>query len=327
MNATTTPPQPMRVADIGRLMSANALVVAIVLISLAFAVVQPAFLSPENLVGIVRQVSMIGIMALAMTFVIMTGGVDLSIGPVLALSGLIAVFALDAGLPLPVVLLAALLVGLLIGLLNGLIISAFDLPPIVVTLAMLSIVRGTALLLGGPEMHSIRGQDGYSFIGTGSILGVPFSVYLFGAAAAVMLFIQRHTAFGWMVAALGDNERAAFLSGHHTRRTKTLLYGLCGLSAALAGIIQSSQVHTGSATYGEFGIELDVIAAVVLGGTSLMGGRGSIARTLLGVLFLGVMNNGMNILDVPIDLQLIAKGVIIAVALAISERRNAQHAR
>ena len=312
---------------IAQLLSSNALAVVIVAIGLVFTLVQPAFLTADNLVGIVRQVSMIGIMALAMTFVIMTGGVDLSIGPVLALSGLVAVFALDAGYPLPVVLVAALGVGLVIGLLNGIVIAALDLPPILVTLAMLSIVRGTALLLGGPDMHSIRGQPAYSFIGTGNILGIPFSVYLFAGLAALMLIIQKHTTFGLMVAALGDNERAAFLSGHSTRRTKATLYALSGLCAALAGVIQSSQVHTGSATYGEFGIELDVIAAVVLGGTSLMGGQGSVARTLLGVMFLGVMNNGMNILDVPIDVQLIAKGVIIALALALSEYRQGHAAR
>jgi ribose/xylose/arabinose/galactoside ABC-type transport system permease subunit len=212
-------------------------------------------------------------------------------------------------------------VSVVIGLLNGTVIAALDLPPILVTLALLSIVRASALLLGGPDMHSIRGQPAYSFIGTGNILGIPFSVYLFAGLAALMLIIQKRTTFGLMVAALGDNGRAAFLSGHSTLRTKATLYALSGLCAALAGVIQSSQVHTGSATYGEFGIELDVIAAVVLGGTSLMGGQGSVARTLLGVMFLGVMNNGMNILDVPIDVQLIAKGVIIAVALALSEYR------
>jgi hypothetical protein len=122
------------------------------------------------------------------------------------------------------------------------------------------------------------------------------------------------------VAAIGDNERAADLSGHRTRVTKTMVYAISGLGAALAGIIQSSQVHTALATYGPFGTELDVIAAVVLGGTSIMGGNGSVARALLGVFFLGVLNNGMNILDVPIDIQLIAKGVIIVVALAMAAR-------
>lgn len=183
-------------------------------------------------------------------------------------------------------------------------------------------MRGTAPLLGGPEMHSIRAQPGYSFVGSGNLLGIPFSIYLFITVAAVMSFVQKRTPLGLKVAAIGENERAAYLSGHNTRVTKLLLYGLSGLCAALAGIVQSSQVHTGSATYGEFGTELDVIAAVVLGGTSLMGGKASVARTVLGVLFLGVMNNGMNILNVPIDIQLIAKGAIIALALGLSGYRQ-----
>lgn len=307
---------------VGQRLAPHALLLAMLAIAAAFTIAQPAFLTADNLVGIVRQVAIIGIMAVAMTFVIMTGGIDLSVGPVLALSGLIAVFALDAGWPLPVALVAALSVGLVVGVFNGAIIAFLGLPPIIVTLAMLSIVRGTALLLGGPEMHSIRAQPGYSFIGSGNILGIPFSIYLFIAVAGVMSFVQKRTPLGLKVAAIGENERAAYLSGHSTRSTKLLLYGLSGLCAALAGIVQSSQVHTGSATYGEFGIELDVIAAVVLGGTSLMGGKGSVARTVLGVLFLGVMNNGMNILNVPIDVQLIAKGVIIAVALGLSGYRQ-----
>ena len=299
----------------------NAVALAIGVVVIAFSIAQPAFLTPDNLVGIVRQVALIGIMAVAMTFVVMTGGVDLSVGPVLALSGLIAVFSLDAGWPLPLALAAALALGLAIGLLNGAIIALLDLPPIIVTLAMLSIVRGAALLLGGPEMHSIRAQPGYTFIGTGSVLGIPFSVCMFVAVAAVMTVVQQRTPFGLRVAAIGENERAAYLSGHGTRWTKLTLYGLSGLCAALAGVIQASQVHTASATYGEFGTELDVIAAVVLGGTNLMGGKGSVVRTVVGVLFLGVLNNGMNILDVPIDIQLIAKGAIIVLALGFSQSR------
>jgi ribose/xylose/arabinose/galactoside ABC-type transport system permease subunit len=287
-----------------------------------FAWRQPAFLGPENLVGILRQVAIVGIMAASMTFVIMTGGIDLSIGPVLAVSGLVAVLSLDAGAGLPTALSIGLGLGLVIGLVNGSLIAFGGLPPIIVTLAMLSIVRGSALLLGGPELHAVRGQPAFSFIGTGSLAGLPFSVWLFVVVAAVFVFVQRRTPLGLLVAAIGDNERATWLSGHRTRLVTTLIYGLSGLSAALAGLILSSQVHTGSATYGEFGTELDVIAAVVLGGTQLIGGRGSVVRTVVGVLCLGALNNAMNILDVPIDIQLIAKGLVIAVALGLSQQRK-----
>ena len=303
----------------GRKLAPFALAIATGLIVIGFSVAQPAFLNPENLVGFVRQVTLVGIMAIAMTFVIMTGGVDLSVGPVLALSGLVSFFALDAGLPLPIVILSGLAIGIVVGLANGMLIAFLGLPPIVVTLAMLSMVRGVALILGGPELHLIRGQAAYTFIGTGSIFGLPLSVCVFVLAALLLIFIQYRTALGLLVAAIGENERASYLSGHPVRIIKTALYALSGLGAALAGIIQSSQVHTAAATYGEFGTELDVIASVVLGGTSIMGGNGSIGRTLLGVLFLGVINNGMNILNVPLDAQLIAKGVIIILSLALSE--------
>jgi ribose/xylose/arabinose/galactoside ABC-type transport system permease subunit len=143
-------------------------------------------------------------------------------------------------------------------------------------------------------------------------------VLIFAGVVALMYFLQGRTRFGLVVAAVGDNERAAFLSGHHVRLTKVSVYALSGVSAALAGIVQSSQVHTALATYGPFGTELDVIAAVVLGGTSIMGGAGSVLRTVLGVIFLGVLNSGMNILNVPVDMQLIAKGAVIVIALGVS---------
>jgi len=305
---------------IRRQIASNALPIAILAIVLVFTMAQPAFISPDNLIGIVRQAALIGIMATCTTFVIMTGGVDLSVGPVLAASGLVSYYCLEANLPLILVILAGLSVGVLVGLANGAAIAVLQLPPIIVTLAMLSVVRGSALMLGGPEQHLIRDKPEYTFIGAGNLFGLPFSIYVFALVALVMIFIQRRTPLGLLVAAIGDNERAAYLSGHCTRATKTLVYVISGLGAALAGIIQSSQVHTALATYGPFGTELDVIAAIVLGGTSITGGNGSVARTLLGVFFLGVVNDGMNILNVSIDIQLIAKGAIIIVALALAAR-------
>ncbi len=309
---------PWSLAEIVRRLAPHALPLAILLIVIVFALAQPAFLKPDNLIGIVRQVALIGIMATCMTFVIMTGGIDLSVGPVLALAGLVSFYCLEADLPLIVVILAGLSVGVSVGLLNGAIVAFLGLPPIIVTLGMLSIVRGTALIVGGPEQHLIRDEPAYSFIGAGNLFGLPFSIYIFAAVAVLLILVQRRTPLGILVAAIGDNERAAYLSGHRVRLTKITVYAISGAGAALAGIIQSSQVHTALATYGPFGTELDVIAAVVLGGTSIMGGNGSVARTLLGVFFLGIVNNGMNILNVPIDIQLIAKGGIIVVALALA---------
>ena len=313
---------PATVPDVTRHLAANALLIAILVIMIVFALAQPAFLKPDNLIGIVRQVALIGIMATCTTFVIMTGGVDLSVGPVLALAGLASFFCLDADTPLPVVILAGLAVGGLAGTVNGLIIAFFRLPPIIVTLATLSIARGLALIVGGTDQHLIYNKPAYTFIGAGSLFGLPFSIYIFALVSLIMIFIQRRTPLGLLVAAVGDNERAAVLSGHRVRITKTIVYAFSGLGAAIAGIVQSSQVHTALSTYGPFGTELDVIAAVVVGGTSITGGNGSVVRTLLGVFFLGIVNNGMNILNMSIDIQLIAKGAIIVVALGVAARRN-----
>ena len=323
----TRPDGPGRVGP-RRFAAVWALPIALLLVAAVFAVAEPAFLSFANLTGIVHRVATTGIMAVGMTFVIMTGGIDLSVGPVLALSGLLAYMALaTAGLSTGAAVAAGLSAGMLVGALNGIAVAVLGLPPIIVTLGMLSIVRGGALMLGGPELHQISGQPGYTFIGAGFLAGVPFSIWLFAAVALAMIFLQTQTTLGLQISLIGDNERAAFLSGRRVRLIKAIAYVLASLTAAAAGIIESSQVYTASATFGEFGTELDVIAAVVLGGTSLMGGRGSVARTVVGVLFLGVINNGLNIMNVATDVQLIMKGAIIVVALSFSERAAArQHA-
>jgi ribose transport system permease protein len=297
-----------------------ALPLALFAMCAAFAAVKPVFLTPENLLSIVHQVAIVGIMATGMTFVIMTGGIDLSIGPVLALAGVLAADILVA-IPgnIAAAIGGALAVSAAVGLANGMFVARLALPPIVVTLAALSIVRGAALLIGGPELHLIRGPESFLFIGSGLVGGVPFSVYLFAAVIALATFVQYGTTFGLSVLAVGDNDRAARLSGLHSNRVKLLVYVICAICAGIAGIIQASQVHTATATYG-VGIELDVIASAVLGGASLTGGAGSMAMTVVGVLLIGIMNNGLGLLNVPIERQLIAKGVIIVVALGIGAR-------
>jgi ribose/xylose/arabinose/galactoside ABC-type transport system permease subunit len=304
----------------GFALSAYALPLSLLAVAGIFAILNPAFVSVDNIVGIVHRMATVGIMAEGMTFVIMTGGIDLSVGPVLAIAGLVTFFALQYGASVVVAVLGGVGTGAIVGALNGVAIAFFRLPAIIVTLGMLSIVRGSALILGGPILHQLRGGLAYSFIGTGFVLGIPFSIWLFAAVVVAMVLLQTRTTFGLQVAAIGDNERAAFLSGRSVRLVKVVTYVICGSTAALAGVIQSSQVYTASATFGEFGTELDVIAAVVLGGTSLHGGKGSVLQTVVGVLFLGVISSGLNILNVPVDVQLIAKGAIIVAALSFSAR-------
>lgn len=299
-----------------------ALPLALIAICAVFAVVKPVFLTADNLISIVHQVAIIGIIAVGMTFVIMTGGIDLSVGPVLAVAGCFAadILAGTAG-NVPLAIAGGLLAAAVIGGANGALIAFAGLPPIVVTLAALSVVRGAALLIAGPDLHLIRGPESFLFIGSGVIGGVPFSVFLFLAVIVLAAFVQYRTTFGLAVLAVGDNEQAAYLSGHRVGLVKMFAYVVCALGAGLAGIIQASQVHTAAATYG-MGIELDAIAAVVLGGASLMGGTGSVLMTVVGVLLIGVINNGLGLMNVPIETQLIAKGLIIIAALAISYRET-----
>ena len=295
-----------------------ALPLAILVTALVVGAMEPAILTLNSAISVVHRMAIVGIMAVGMTFVIMTAGIDLSVGPTLALSGLISFFSLQAGVPMPLAILAGLLSGACVGAINGFVVAVFQLPAIIVTLGMLSIVRGSALILGGPALHQISDMPAYSFIGTGSVLGMPLSVWIFFAVAGLAIWVQRYTSYGVRVSSLGDNPTAAHLSGIRTRTLIFSTYVICGTCAALAGIIESTQVYTASANFGEFGTELDVISAVILGGASLFGGKAYVYKTVLGVLFLGIVNSGLNILNVPIEAQLIVKGAIIVAALAVA---------
>jgi ribose/xylose/arabinose/galactoside ABC-type transport system permease subunit len=292
-------------------------IVILALGTIIFAALEPAFVSTENLIGILYQISLIGIMAVCSTFVVISGGIDLSIGPVVALAGLMAAFTLEGtGLALAPALLAGIAIGAGVGLLNGVAVARFQLPPIVVTLAMMSIVRGAALLIGGSVLHLIREPAAFLFIGSGRAVGLPIPIFIFVVTAAIMWFIQTRTSFGLSIFAIGENAAAARLCGLPLTRVRTLVYLISGAGAGIAGVILAAQVRTASANYGN-GIELDVIAAIVLGGTSLKGGSGAIYRSVIGALLIGGMNNGLSILNVSTDLQLVAKGVIIVVAIAL----------
>lgn len=296
------------------------LIVILVAITLIFTAIQPAFLSLDNIIGILYQVSLVGTMAVCSTFVILSGGIDLSVGPILAMTGVYVVFSLtDNGQLLIPALLVGLLTGVVCGLLNGLAVSVLRLPAIIVTLATMSIFRGIALLTGGSTLHRVPGPDAFLFIGQGKIAGLPFPIFIFAAVAIIMLFLQTRTRFGLNVFALGENEEAARLCGLPVTRTRLLVYVISGIGAAIGGIMLTSQVSTGWSTYGS-GIELDVIAAIVLGGTSLAGGSGSVHRTVIGALLIGAMNNGMSMLNVRLEEQLIAKGLIIILAIVFNDK-------
>ena len=261
-----------------------------------------------------------------MTLVILSGGIDLSVGSALALSGAIAAGLLKHGIALPLLgvslqftvlgaVLAGILVGLALGWFNGIVITRFSLPPFVATLGTLSIARGlTQLWTGGFPITGLGPQFG--FIGTGHFLGLPMPVWISGVLVAMFTVVTRRTRFGRYLYAVGGNERAAQLTGLNLRRIKIWVYALGGGLAGVAGLILTARLDSATPSAG-FGYELDSIAAVVIGGTSLNGGRGSVPGTVLGCLIIGILNNGLVLLEVSPFWQQVIKGLVILLAVAL----------
>ncbi|MGF6190841.1 ABC transporter permease [Serratia sp. 2723] len=279
-----------------------------------------SFLTVNNLTNVARQVSINAIIAVGMTCAILTGGIDLSVGPVMALSGSIAAGLMLGGIPIPLAMVAALAIGALFGLANGACIAYLRMPPIIVTLASMGIARGLALLYTGG--YPISGlPDMFSFFGRGSVLGIQVPVLIMVGVYILAYLMLNHLPFGRYVYAIGGNEEAARLSGIRVPRYKVLVYVVSGTTAALAGLVLTSRLMSGQPNAGE-GFELDAIAAVVLGGAAISGGRGAIIGTLVGAMMLGVLNNGLNLMSVSPYIQNVVKGGIILAAIYLSSSRR-----
>jgi ribose/xylose/arabinose/galactoside ABC-type transport system permease subunit len=291
------------------------IVVAIVLESIVFAIIAPQFLSVPNLVNVALSIAITGILAVGMTAVILTGGIDLSVGSVAALAGVVAalVAATDVSGSVALASLAALGVGLAVGVFNGAMVAWFRVPPFVTTLAMLTICRGLAFVLtGGRAIGNLPARFG--LFGREHVLGVPVPVILMFVVFAAGWFILRRMTFGRYVYAVGGNREAAFLAGVNVKGVTMLVYVLNGLLVGLAGLVLASRLGAGVPNAG-IQYELDVIAAVVVGGTSLNGGRGSVIATLWGAVFIGVLNNGLNLAGIDPYMQRIALGAVILLAV------------
>lgn len=298
---------------------------ALALMVLALSLASPNFLTVDNTLNVLRQISINLCLSLGMTLVILSGGIDLSVGSVLALAGAVAAGLLKNGLALPRLnllvqftvpgsLVAGIAVGLALGWANGLAVTRFKLPPFVATLGMLSIARGlTMLWTGGFPVTGLG--DAFGRLGTGHALGIPMPVWISAALVAMFIVLTRRTRFGRHLYAVGGNERAATLSGLAVPRIKLMVYTLGGGLAAVAGLLVTARLDSATPNAG-LGYELDSIAAVVIGGTSLSGGRGSILGTVLGCLIIGVLNNGLFLLDVSPFWQQVVKGFVILAAVA-----------
>ena len=263
------------------------IVVAIVLESVVFAVIAPEFLSVPNLVNVALSIAITGILAVGMTAVILTGGIDLSVGSVAALAGVVAAMIAAAGGGVSLGVLAALAIGLAVGFFNGAMVARFRVPPFVTTLAMLTICRGLAFIATGGRSIGNLPSD-FGLLGRARVLGVPVPVILMLVVFAAGWFVFKHTTFGRYVYAVGGNREASYLAGVNTRLITLLVYVLNGLLVGLAGLVLASRLGAGVPNAG-LQYELDVIAAVVVGGTSLNGGRGGVVGTFWGAVFIGVL--------------------------------------
>ncbi len=308
---------------------------AIVLILLAMillvSILSPAFLQVRNLLNVVRQISVIGLLGMGVTLAIIALGIDLSSGSVLALAAVVAASlaqrpdwaeAKFPGLVLPLIvpILAGLIIGLICGWINGFLIAQFKIPPFIATLGMMTVARGFALLYSdGRPISSLT--DSYNFIGQGEVFGFPIPILILLFMALVTHVILNYTRFGRYVYAIGGNEQAARVSGINIDKVKIGIYTYAGLLSGLAGIVLSSRISSGQPGLGQ-GYELDAIASAVIGGTSFAGGVGTVWGTMVGALIIGVLNNGLDLLNVSAYWQQIVKGAIIVVAIIIDERKN-----
>lgn len=286
-----------------------------------FPVTSQYFLTVKNLFNVLRQISTNLLLACGMTMVIILGGIDLSVGSVIALSGCLAAGCVSRyNLPLGVALLVGILIGVVIGAFNGFVISRTTIPPFIVTLATMNIARGLAgVYTGGSPVRVVT--DEWQFLGAGYLAGIPVPVIIMFVVFIISLLLLNKTKFGRHVYAVGGNVTAAKFSGINVKRVTFIVYLFTGIMAGLAGIILASRMYSGQPTAGE-GAEMDAIAAVVVGGTSMAGGSGKLGGTIIGALIIGVLNNGLNLLNVNSFWQTVVKGIVILLAVTIDYFRH-----
>lgn len=303
--------------------------IALFVLCFVISLLSDKFLTTNNLWNVLRQISVNVCISVGMTLVVLTAGIDLSVGSVLAFTAAVCAGLLKNGIAFESFdlfigfttlggILAALLIGLLIGIFNGWVITRFSLPPFVVTLAMLTIARGATMLYTQGMPISNLGAS-FEFIGSGWFIGIPVPVWISLIVVLVVVFISKKTTFGRYIYAIGGNEKAAFLSGININAIKLTVYGIAGMMAAVGGILVSSRLNSAQPNAGT-SYELDSIAAVVIGGTSLSGGIGTVTGTVIGATIIGVLNNGLVLLNVSPFWQQVVKGLVILLAVVIDQK-------
>jgi ribose transport system permease protein len=292
----------------------------LILLFVALTISTPHFLTKVNLSSVARQTAVINIMALGMTPVIISGGIDISVGSILAIAGLFGTMAIKSGQPIPLAIAIGIGTGLLCGIVNGVLVTQLRVNPFIVTLGTLGIFRGIALVVSnGLPVHEI--PESFSYLGDGTLLGIPVSLWILAICAIFMHFLLENTKLGRYTFAIGSNESAAYYAGVPIKFHLTSVYAIAGLLTGLAGMIEASRLMTGQPTAGQ-GYELQTIAAVVIGGGSLRGGEGSVAGTLVGAFIIGLLSNGSDLLGINPYAQQVIIGVVIIAAVAFDELRK-----
>ncbi len=292
----------------------------LIVLFVALAIASPHFLTATNLSSVVRQTAVINIMALGMTLIIVAGGIDLSVGAILAMGGLLGTMAMAAGQPILLSILIGILTGMVCGFINGFLTTRLKINPFIVTLGTLGIIRGTALIISnGLPVHDI--PQAFSFLGEGTVLGVPFVLWILVVCAIIVHIIMQHTKLGRYAFAIGSNEQAAYYAGIPVSFHTTAVYAIGGMLTGLSGMIEASRLMTGQPTAGQ-GYELQAIAAVVIGGGSLRGGEGSVIGTLVGAFIMGLLANGSDLLGIRPYLQQAIIGAVIILAVSVDELRK-----
>lgn len=299
-------------------------VLALLVLVVAVSVMNMSFLAPSNLLNLLRQVSINALIAFGMTFVILTGGIDLSVGSILALSGAISAYMIQAGVSPAISIAIGMLTGALFGLINGILVAYGKAAPFIATLATMTIFRGgTYVFTNGNPITGTKINESFlfQFMGRGYLFGIPFPIIIMLIAFGILYVVLHKTTFGRKTYALGGNEEAAYVAGVNTKKVTMIIYTLSGLMASVAGVILTSRLSSAQPDAGT-SYEMDAIAAVVLGGTSLAGGKGRIFGTLIGALIIGTLNNGMNLLGISSFYQQIVKGIVIIVAVLLDRRES-----
>lgn len=302
----------------------NKPLIVLIATSAAIALLNPRFLTWSNILTVLRQTSINAVIATGMTFAILIGGIDLSVGSVLGLCGAIAATMVSSGTNVVLAVLLVLVLGTAIGYLNGTLITAGGLQPFIATLGTVTLLRGAILVFtqGRPiSTGNTPSSDYFSEIGTGFLGPIPIPVYIMILVFIVAYYILNHTRIGRYIYATGSNEEATMYSGIKTARVKRFVYAVSGMMAALAGILLTSRLGSAQPTSGA-GYELDAIAAVVLGGTSMAGGIGTIGGTAIGALIIGVLNNALNLMKVSSYYQDVAKGIVILIAVLLDRKQK-----